>query len=103
MIKLPKKENLLNRRFNRLLVIEEDFSKSRTAWKCLCDCGKTVIKRKTELKTGKATSCGCNGNNILIGKKYGKLTVVSNTYYINKWIYADYYSKDNQETSNDVV
>lgn len=58
-------------------------------YECLCDCGKTVIKRKTELKTGKATSCGCNGNNILIGKKYGKLTVISDTYHINKRLVVD--------------
>lgn len=40
------------------MVIEEDFSKSRTAWKCLCDCGNTTIVTSDRLKSGMTQSCG---------------------------------------------
>lgn len=99
MIKLPKKEILLNKRFNRLLVIEEDFSKSRTAWKCLCDCGNITIVTSDRLKSGMTQSCGClqrekarmahinkphpKRKNI-IGQKFGKLTVLEFIEYRDK-------------------
>ncbi len=84
-------DEYIGNRFGFLTVLESVKRENcnHILYECLCDCGKTVIKRKTELKTGKATSCGCNGNNILIGKKYGKLTVISNTYHINKRLVVD--------------
>lgn len=29
-------------------------------WECICDCGKTVVVRQTNLRTGHTTSCGCS-------------------------------------------
>lgn len=99
MIKLPKKEILLNKRFNRLLVIEEDFSKSRTAWKCLCDCGNITVVTSDRLKSGMTQSCGClqkervriahlnkphSKRKNIIGQKFGKLTVIELVEYRDK-------------------
>ena len=85
---MPKKLNLLNNRFGRLLVIEEAPNQGKkTMWKCLCDCGKECIVPTDSLRTGNTSSCGClrkdlakeqSKKNIksLLGKKFGKLIVV---------------------------
>lgn len=55
-----RKENLLNQKFNKLLVI--DFALNvgkRPAWICQCDCGNTKIIKSEELKSGGTKSCGC--------------------------------------------
>lgn len=53
-------------------------------WKCLCSCGNVVSVRGNSLVTGNTLSCGCKRNQTfkkrideIIGKKFGKLTVVS--------------------------
>jgi len=57
--------NLLGRRFGRLLVIERVTNpgtrKNDTAayWNCQCECGKTSIIRGYSLTTNKTKSCGC--------------------------------------------
>lgn len=54
------RKDLMNRRFNRLLVISraEDIPAS-TMWKCLCDCGSTAVVRTNYLLSGHTRSCGC--------------------------------------------
>lgn len=59
-----RKNNLTGKRYGRLLVIEEVPSvrgktgKSHAAWKCLCECGNTVVVKAEQL--GRRTnSCGC--------------------------------------------
>ena len=60
---MPKKENLLNQKFNRLTVIEEAPSiNKKTFWKCKCDCGNILNVRADALKSGKTKSCGCLNN-----------------------------------------
>lgn len=65
MIKVKVKEDLTNKKFHRLTVIErsDDIErvghKSAPTWKCRCDCGKEVIVRGSQLKSGKTKSCGC--------------------------------------------
>lgn len=57
---MPKKENLINKKFNRLLVIEEAPSRNKkTYWKCKCECGTILEVRADALKSGKTKSCGC--------------------------------------------
>lgn len=57
---MPKKLNLLNNRFGRLLVIEEAPNQGKkTRWKCLCDCGKECIVLTDSLRAGTTSSCGC--------------------------------------------
>jgi hypothetical protein len=54
------KENLLGRKFARLLVIAEaPPSNGRTAWKCQCDCSVVKIVRAENLKDSSTKSCGC--------------------------------------------
>lgn len=53
--------DLTGQRYGRLVVIERDYSKRTTAWKCLCDCGNTTIVTSKALRAkGYSTkSCGC--------------------------------------------
>lgn len=52
---------LTGQRFHRLVVIEcagKD-KKRNVLWKCVCDCGNTVITRGSSLVIGMTKSCGC--------------------------------------------
>lgn len=53
--------DLLNKKFNRLLVIEKtETRKSRSVvWKCICDCGEMTFVSAGSLKNGHTQSCGC--------------------------------------------
>lgn len=60
---------------------EEKSNSGVLVWNCKCDCGNTFVARGSNLKSGKATHCGCSrppaSNFIdLSGGKYGKLTVI---------------------------
>ena len=50
-------------------------------WLCPCECGNTCVVSEDNLKAGKMTSCGCvrESKRSLIGKKFGKLTVLAKT------------------------
>lgn len=54
-------ENLKDRTFDRLSVIDGPFHKrGRTAWLCQCSCGSApFLVCSKELKNGESTSCGC--------------------------------------------
>lgn len=56
-------KNFINRvgqKYGKLLVLELDRVENReTFWKCICNCGKTVVKRGANLIQGGTTSCGC--------------------------------------------
>ena len=55
-----KVENLLNKRFGRLLVMSRASSKNkRSRWLCKCDCGNEKIAYSTDLLNGYTKSCGC--------------------------------------------
>lgn len=55
-----KADNLVNKRFGRLLVIKRETSlNGRTRWLCKCDCGKECVVRSSSLKSGNTKSCGC--------------------------------------------
>lgn len=80
--------DLIGRRFGRLVVIGRDETKPKSQgvyWKCKCDCGNEVSIISHSLKEGTTTCCGCYKSEIiserfslnLIGKKFGKLTVIS--------------------------
>ena len=54
-------KDLLNKRFDRLVVIELIGRRDRRAlWKCVCDCGK-IVERTTNNLTNPSSkkSCGC--------------------------------------------
>lgn len=60
------KNDLMGRRFNRLLVIDEAPSIRRkdgrgtfSMWRCVCDCGKITTVRANQLICKITKSCGC--------------------------------------------
>jgi len=58
--KYKEPENLIGKRFGRLLVLERVDEHARNIlWKCQCDCGATKIVRGGNLKNGNVRSCGC--------------------------------------------
>lgn len=63
---MPKLNNLIGKRFGKLIVIERAPSKRQkcgkltTYWLCKCDCGNTKIIRHDRLKGLK--NCGCERN-----------------------------------------
>ena len=75
------KINLINSRFNRLTVIKESEQRLNNlpTWICKCDCGAEVLATTKALRKGSKQSCGCLKKKDLIGKKFGKLTVIGYT------------------------
>lgn len=75
--------------FGNLTVIEDagyriqPSGQKKRIFKCKCKCGNISIISRDHLITGHSKSCG-HCNEIKIGNKYGKLTVLSksNNYYI---------------------
>jgi len=51
-------ENLIGKRFNRLVAIAI-YSRNPTRWKCRCVCGGFTIVLPYNLKSGAVKSCGC--------------------------------------------
>ncbi len=79
-----RREDLTGRRFGRLTVLGPTRRRSSGSivWECLCDCGNVVDKPGKHLKDGTVRSCGCiqaEMNENLIGKRFGKLTVLEKT------------------------
>lgn len=68
-------------RFGKLVVINKvsgDLSVG-LSWNCICDCGKDKVAYTAGLISGNTKSCGCGRYTYksLIGKRYGKLTVLN--------------------------
>jgi hypothetical protein len=66
--------NLNGKRFGRLLVLEFiGITNVYTRWRCICDCGNTVIVSGRSLVRGNTTSCGCylKEQQSFCGKKIG--------------------------------
>jgi len=69
--------NSVGKKYNKLYVLEE-IRKSKSIYcVCQCDCGKTKEIKKDAVVRGVTTSCGCI--NSLVGKRFGKLLVISET------------------------
>ncbi len=61
--------NLVGQKFNKLTVIERDYSQNkRPYWLCKCDCGNIVSVRGDLLRSGNTKACGC------LYKKHGQAT-----------------------------
>lgn len=71
-------KNYEGKRFGKLVVKNFSHKKNNVCyWNCICDCGNEKTIRITNLTTGLTTSCGCSRYKDLIGKRFGKLVVVS--------------------------
>lgn len=56
----PLKEDLVGKRFGKLLVLRRDGSIDRQPrWLCKCDCGKEASIAGAHLRRGNTKSCGC--------------------------------------------
>lgn len=80
-------KDLRGEKFGDLEVIDKIGSRKRRGkseiyWRCKCSCGREIEATTDMLSQGK-TNCGCKNNKTknLIGKKFGRLTVVD---YIGK-------------------
>lgn len=58
---MPKMENLVGRKFGKLLVLGMFIKRKsgRIVYHCLCDCGNSTSVTGIYLKSGHTTSCGC--------------------------------------------
>lgn len=54
-----KDVDLTGKVFERLTVVERDYSTGIKMWKCLCICGNTTITKTSALLEGSTKSCGC--------------------------------------------
>lgn len=65
-----KRLELTGKRFGRLTAIEcvgRDV-RGNSLWKCVCECGNTVIAHSQKLKAGKVKSCGCYNRDLIISR-----------------------------------
>lgn len=71
--------NIIGKRFNKFIVLDVFSENGRSKCKCLCDCGTIFIRNKYNVTSNRTYSCGCIRRDIIsmIGKKFGKLTVMS--------------------------
>lgn len=68
--------NLVGQKFNKLTVLSEHKVGRRIYCSCLCDCGNIKDIRKDSVFKGRIKSCGCLAHPNIIGKKFGRLTVI---------------------------
>lgn len=85
-------ENIIGKKFGSLTVISktnERYYDGSCLYECKCDCGQVIKTTSSRLKSGHTSSCGGTVHKIdnLIGKKFGKLTVVSFAYAKNTKAY----------------
>lgn len=71
-------------KFGKLTILGYEFIKSRTKYRCKCECGNETTVYFNELSTGRTISCGCSKSSYknsnthdLTGLKFGKLKVLS--------------------------
>ena len=57
--------DISGKRYGRLTAIEVDHRKDRKVfWKCICDCGKSVVVNGGSLSSGHTKSCGCLSSDV---------------------------------------
>jgi hypothetical protein len=81
-------QDLTGRRFERLSVIERDWTRKGAAyWRVLCDCGTELSVTSQCLRTGHTRSCGCLKREIVIARstKHGLLTREGRSPTYNSW------------------
>mgnify|MGYP000251181578 CR=1 FL=1 len=76
--------DLTGKKFGKLTalkIIERGGSHKPVKWLCICDCGGEKIVDSQLLRRGLVTSCGCSVKNRFVGKRFGRLVVLSHTNY----------------------
>lgn len=75
---MRKLENLIGKRYGKLVVLAQAQStaQGQRRWLCKCDCGGTCTATTGNLNSGRTTNCGCKKSPDLTGKVFGKLTVL---------------------------
>lgn len=75
--------DLTGQKFGRLTAVSFCGVKNHKArWKCMCDCGLSVIATANNLKSGNTKSCGCLRREIT--KKQGKANAVHGDSHDNR-------------------
>lgn len=93
------KLSIIGQKFDKLTVLEasnERDTNGAILYKCQCDCGNIVYRRRQQLKDGHYSSCGCDINykrreklkKQLIGKQIDDLLVLSLNE--NNFLYGEY-------------
>lgn len=87
--KEAKFNNLKDRRFGSLVVLEEvkERRRNKIVWRCLCDCGNYVNIVSGSLVTGLTKSCGCyklqrtseSKRRDITGIRFGRLVALEST------------------------
>lgn len=82
----PGARDLTGMRFGKLVAISptKERKYDTTVWRCVCDCDKVAYVPARHLLSGYVKSCGCLSHpplKNLVGKRFGKLTVLS---YVEK-------------------
>lgn len=73
---MSKKLDLTNKRFGKLVALQSmDSQYGKSAWKCICDCGKEHVALSTNLVSGHCCSCGCIKKPNLVGQQFGSFIV----------------------------
>lgn len=74
---ISKKADLSGMVFGELTVLRFDgYYKRNPKWLCKCSCGKVISVFENGLKCGKSTHCGSPIHTEIIGKRFGRLTVL---------------------------
>ncbi len=80
-------KELIGKRFGLLTVTEDSGQRkgSSVLWRCRCDCGGEILAIRSELVSGRVTSCGCTPapararTQDLTGNRFGLLTVAGDS------------------------
>ncbi len=73
------KLNLSGKRFGKIVAKTYTHHRGRSAWRCVCDCGKTTVVLTGNLVQSRTRSCGCEMHTIekdMMGQRCGRWTVV---------------------------
>lgn len=83
IIPVGRAKDIRGQTFGRLTVlerVEKDNQNGSAYWLCRCSCGnKTVIRGDAFHKRNPTNSCGCAHRKDIVGEKFGRLEVLSDT------------------------
>ena len=74
--------NIIGQKFGKLLVLEKTNEKAKNngeyKYKCICDCGKKILVRGSNLKQGNSKSCGCSHSNSITKENHRLYVIYDN-------------------------